>query len=377
MADETTPTLDHGFGTYEGYGGQYKRSAIRILGVDVPEQLGVPHINKDGSTGTSGVLVLNNEILAREASDEAAPIDRARRETTTYWNYPANEQQMLSLMLRWSQLERICEEVKIKGLAIYQGRTAAEQEDVDKLRQQDAKMVETISKAEKKIAEIQGKIDQQSGKDEMEDQISDWNLDIMRQQSIILDAQVSRADLKKAITIEESEVIYSRSLEDDFMDGMTNIRNKCSEAIAMITDKAPELRSKLDVLIAENPAYYDWKKFGDAEAIEAHKKALAERPNDMPEITVHREYLPNGKVNDSIEWNKPERKGCVGYNTRRTTDGGRSWWTSHGYVSDPEITTWSAKENANEEWSNRRRGFQVQYDFTDGYGPWSATAYLE
>ena len=114
------------------------------------------------------------------------------------------------------------------------------------------------------------------------------------------------------------------------------------------------------------------------------EQAPPSNPNDpdtsqVPTVTASREILSNGKVKDTINWTAPNNtNGLVGYDTRRTINDGGHWWTSGGYVSDPSVTTWNSQDNAGQEWDNRRRGFQVRYDFgSDGYGPWSEIFYID
>ena len=114
--------------------------------------------------------------------------------------------------------------------------------------------------------------------------------------------------------------------------------------------------------------------YGDLEPDEF----IADCPNEKPVVTATREVLANGKVNDTMLWDAPENsEGLVGYDTRRTTNGGYSWWTSHGYVDDINQLSWSAKDDAGQEWRNIRRGFQVRYHFGGHkYGPWSEIFYI-
>lgn len=99
----------------------------------------------------------------------------------------------------------------------------------------------------------------------------------------------------------------------------------------------------------------------------------------VPTITALREVLSNGKVNDTLIWDRPDNStGLAGYDIRRTTDGGQTWWTSNGYVDDPAVLTWNAVDDADGPWRNIRRGFQVRYDFgAAGFGPWSDAFYIE
>lgn len=100
--------------------------------------------------------------------------------------------------------------------------------------------------------------------------------------------------------------------------------------------------------------------------------------NESPDLTVERVLLENGKVDDHVKWTAARTAGVVGYDTRRTTDGGRYWWTHKGRVDDPAKREWSTVDDAGEEWDNKRRGFQVRYDFGDkGMGPWSEIEYVE
>ena len=97
----------------------------------------------------------------------------------------------------------------------------------------------------------------------------------------------------------------------------------------------------------------------------------------VPNLSVERKVLTNGKVEDTMSWTDPPES-VVGIYTRRSTDGGVSWWTHKGYVADPEQTEWSSKDDAGEEWSNRKRWFQARYDFGDvGKGPWCAKVSVE
>ena len=119
-----------------------------------------------------------------------------------------------------------------------------------------------------------------------------------------------------------------------------------------------------------------------SETVYLDPKSLSSDPNDpatsqVPTVTATREVLANGKVKDTINWTAPDNTtGLVGYDTRRTTDDGSTWWTSDGYVDDPAVLTWNSQDNAGQEWDNIRRGFQVRYDFgSDGYGPWSDIFY--